>query len=638
MSPDDAAPEDPGSSAPLRPRTVSPRTDRGAGPATPIRPRTVPPMGRPVPMLAAPLEVVGDATYAPPTSQIPVLSDADVPLSEDTTAGGGLPSTTALVRSNLAVASGTAVSRATGLLRTFVLVWALQKALADTYLLANNTPNIIFELILGGVLSATLVPIFTEDLELGDDSATSAVVSFSLVALVVLTGFAFLATPALMALYASNASDTVSSGQFRSVGIRLAFLFAPQVFFYGVMAIGAALLNARRRFFAAAWAPVLNNIVVISVLVSVTIWFDHAPTLGDASHNTKLMLVLGLGTTLGIVAMSLALLPALRRAGVHVKFRPSMKHPAVRRAVRLSFWTFGYVIANQVAAQVVNVLAEPGSGGVRDYQVAFQFFQLPHGLLAVSIMTTLEPELARAASRLDFPAFSARMLLGLRLTAVLVLPAAVGLLAVPLGTVVPAAHQAAANHAALLHPAAHWTNPFGSFAEIGRITAAFAIGLLGFSTFLFVLRGFYALKDTKTPFLINCVENVINIVLAVALVGRYEIVGLALSWGIAYSISAVIALVILTRRTGSFDMGGLISSYTKLLIAAGAMGAAVWGVGRLVIAPSRSRVGLAVAASVAVGAVVYVAGVIALRVPGIDELMDRLRRRRAGPGAASERA
>ena len=164
------------------------------------------------------------------------------------------------------------------------------------------------------------------------------------------------------------------------------------------MAIGTALLNARRHFIAAAWAPVLNNVVVITILLLVgALDLGGDDPLPQVVDETGLLLVLGLGTTAGIVAMTVALLPPLRRAGVHIRFRPDWRHPAVRKALALSGWTIGYVIANQVAAQTVNVLAEPGSGDVTNYNVAFMFFQLPHGLLAVSLMTTFQPDLARAA-------------------------------------------------------------------------------------------------------------------------------------------------------------------------------------------------------------------------------------------------
>ena len=293
----------------------------------------------------------------------------------------------------------------------------------------------------------------------------------------------------------------------------------------------------------------LNNVIVIAALLSVPLVFEKSPGLDQATDTKGLTTWLGLGSTLGIAAMAIALLPALRRSGVRIRFLFRPRHPYVRRAIALSVWTFGYVIANQVAGQVIAVLTEPGSGGARNYAVAFQFFQLPHGLLAVSIMTTFEPDLARAAARFDYRRFNERLLLGLRLIGLLIIPASIGLLTVPLASLVPAAHDSIR---------------YRDLAEVGRIAAAFSIGLVGFSAYLFTLRGFYAQKDTRTPFFINCGENVVNIVFAVLLVGRFGVVGLAWSYAIAYCLAAVVALGVLTRRHGGFDMAALVSTYWRL--------------------------------------------------------------------------
>jgi putative peptidoglycan lipid II flippase len=208
-----------------------------------------------------------------------------------------------LVRNNLSVASGTLLSRVTGLARTVLLVVVVRKSLGDVYLLANNTPNIIYELILGGVLTATLVPIFTEDMERGDDTATAAVVSTAIVALGVLTVLAALVAPLLIVLYGTNSASGVSHAQFLSVGIKLAVLFTPQVFFYGLMALWSAVLNARGRFFAAAWSPVLNNVLVIGVLIA-TWKLYSTPSIADGAHHLHLVVFLGLGTTAGIAVMA----------------------------------------------------------------------------------------------------------------------------------------------------------------------------------------------------------------------------------------------------------------------------------------------------------------------------------------------
>ncbi len=509
-----------------------------------------------------------------------------------------------LVRDNLSVAAGTALSRVTGVVRLGALYIAVEASLRDAYLLANNTPNIIYELILGGVLTATLVPLFTTHLEHADEEATSAVVSVAGLGLIAVTAVTFAVAPLLIALYGTNPAPGVDPDTLRSVGINLAFLFAPQVLFYGLMAIGSSLLNARRRFFAAAWAPVLNNVVVTAMLLSVPLVIDGDRTLARAADDRSLRLLLGLGTTAGIATMALALWPALRRAGVRIRFRPDWRHPSVRRALTLSGWTIGYVIANQVAAQVVNVLAEPGSGDVSNYQVAFMFFQLPHGLLAVSLMTTFQPDLARAIARHDPETFNRRLLLGLRLLGLVIVPAAIGYFVLPRG------FAAGAVDTGLIGGGT-------DAAGIARILSGFALGLIGFSAYLFVLRGFYALGDTRTPFLLNCGENAVNIVVAVVLVGRYGVEGLAWSYAIAYSVAAVVALGVLLRRVPGFDLRGLVDSYLRLAAAAAVMGVVVAGVMAVAGDTSSTAVVAGSLAAVVVGAAVYAAVVLGLGVPQV---------------------
>ena len=220
-----------------------------------------------------------------------------------------------LLRANVSVGLGTALSRATGLLRWVALAAALgQASLSDAFNLANNSPNAVYELLLGGVLSATLVPVFTAQLEDADDDATNAVVTVAAIALAVLTVVAIVAAPWIVRLLTLSPDESVDAAQLRDVGTDLARLLLPQIFFYGMMALGSALLNARRRFFAPAWAPVLNNIVVIAVFVVVGLELSGEPDLEDAQTISWLVPTLGLGSTAGIVVMTLALVPALRRA------------------------------------------------------------------------------------------------------------------------------------------------------------------------------------------------------------------------------------------------------------------------------------------------------------------------------------
>lgn len=530
---------------------------------------------------------------------------------------GGRPR---LLRDNLLVASGTALSRVTGLLRLGALYLALDASLRDVYLLANNTPNIIYELILGGVLTATLVPLFTQDLESGDEASTSAVVSTTLVALLAVTALAFLAAPLLMMLYSLNPGPGVDGHLVFSVGTNLGLLFAPQVFFYGAMALGSALLNARKRFFAAAWAPVLANLVITAMLLSVPVILDDDGGLGltRAAGDAQLRWLLGIGTTAGVMVMALALLPALRRAGVHLRFRPDWRHPSVRKALTLSGWTVGYVIANQAAAQLVSVLAKPASGEVTNYSTAFMFFQFPHGLLAVSLMTTFQPDLARAVVRRDWARFNERLLLGLRLLGLVIVPAAVGYLALTT-TLADAAVDSGLLDA-----------DTSSGLRVARILGGFSLGLVGFSAYLFVLRAFYALQDTRTPFLLNCLENGINIALALLLVGPFGVVGLAISYAVAYSVAAVVALAVLIRRHPGFDVRSLVGTYARIAAAAAIMGVIVAAIVAALSTDSDGSLVWAAAASIVGGAVTYIGLITALRVPQDTGLFGRRR-----PGGAA---
>ncbi len=545
-------------------------------------------------------------------------SDSGTNTDASTTTGSA---TGRLVRSSAVVGVGTGLSRLSGLLRVGALTYALgATTLSDAYNLANTTPNIIYELILGGILSATLVPIFVDHLESHDEEGTSTVVTVALVCLAVLTLVALLAAPLIIHIYALRLPDEAARDQ-AAVAVPLLRLFIPQIFLYGLMSLGTALLNARRSFFAPAYAPILNNVVVIGVLVAFATIVGRSPTLGEVQDDTALLLLLGLGTTAGIAAMTVALWPAIRRAGIHLRFRFDLRHPSVRRVAKLSGWTLGYAACNQIALFVVLALATgEGAGAVSAYTYAFIFFQLPHGLLAVSIMTTFLPDLSAFAARGDLAGFRDRFGLGSRLLILVILPAAVGyvLLARPV-------------IAALLERGAFGAASGDLTAEV---LAAMALGLVGFSVYLFVLRGYYALKDTRTPFLLNLFENAVNIVLAFALVGRLGAQGLALAYAAAYSAAGLLAVFTLRHRLGGIDGRRTVGALAKMAVAAVVMGAAVVVARQLV----GSNTGIGAVArtmvGVVVGMAVYLGALYALRLPELHELVDRLQQRR-GRKAAS---
>ena len=531
-------------------------------------------------------------------------------------------STGRLVRSSAVVGIGTGLSRLSGLLRVGALTYALgATGLADAYNLANTTPNIVYELILGGILSATLVPIFVDHLQHEDDEATSTVVTVAVVAVAAVTLVAMVAAPLIVHIYALRLPDAEAQQQ-AAVAVPLLRLFVPQIFFYGLMSLGTALLNARRSFFAPAYAPILNNVVVIGVLIAFASVAGASPSLGQVEDDTGLLLLLGLGTTAGIAAMTLALWPAIRRAGIRLRFRFDLHHPSVRRVAGLSGWTLGYAACNQVALFAVLALATgEGTGAVSAYTYAFIFFQLPHGLLAVSIMTTFLPDLSAFAAHGDLAGYRDRFGLGLRLLVLVILPAAVGYVVLARPVI-----------AALLERGAFGGASVGLTADV---LAAMALGLVGFSVYLFVLRGFYALKNTRTPFFLNLLENGINIALAFALVGRLGVQGLALAYAAAYSVAALAAVAALRRRVNGVDGRRSLGAIGRMVVAAALMALAVVGASGLVDGDHGLGAVARTAVGVTVGVAVYLGALFALRLPELHELVDRLRARRAGRPAAT---
>ncbi len=530
-----------------------------------------------------------------------------------------------LVRSSAVVATGTLLSRLTGLLRVAVLAYALGKAsLADSYNLANNTPNIVYELVLGGVLTATLVPLFVDQLAHHDDRATSAIFTVAMTVLTALTLVAMACAPLIARLFALGASGSERSAQLY-VLVVFTLCFLPQMIFYGFTTLATALLNARRRFLAAAYVPVVNNIVVIVILLvfaartsrSASSWTDVT----RIRHDLGFLLLLGLGTTAGIAAMALALVPALRHAGVHLRPVFAWTHPAVRTMIRLSGWTIGYVVTNQVALLFILVLAKSGAtGNVSAYIYSYAFYQVPHGLLAVSIMTTMTPEFARRVTAHDIAGLRRDFSAGLRYLIVLVLPASVLFIVLAQPMVGVLAHGRFGTHDA---------------AVTADTLQAFAISLLAFSVYLYAMRAFYALHDTRTPFLLNLFENGINVVVAVAIFGALGVQGLALAWSAAYFVAAVVTLFALRRRIGPTIDAGVRRTTLRALVGSAALAAAAAPIAGAIGRDTAARALAATMLAVAVGAAVYLLVMLLLRADEFGPLIGALRRRTGTGGDGS---
>jgi putative peptidoglycan lipid II flippase len=510
------------------------------------------------------------------------------------------------------MAGGTALSRITGLGRLIAAAFAIgvaESRLADSYNIANTMPNVIYELVLGGVLTSIFIPIVVEELRTRPKEeaweAVSALVTTALTVLVAISLLAAVAAPAVIKVFTSRLSGAEAREQQELATFFLRF-FAPQILLYGYAAVAAGLLNAHDRFAVPMFAPILNNLVVIGAFLAFAAFVDGTPTAAGVNGDLGQKLLLGAGTTAGVAVMAVAHWPFLRRLPGRLKPTFAFRHPAVRKLARLSTGTFGYVITNQITFSIALVLANGVQGGPTAYFVAFAFFQLPYGIAAVSIMTALVPTLSAQYVDRDDDGFRARLAGGLRAMALLMIPAT-------------------AVYLVLSRPLIRTLLENGVMqAESSRLVAStldmLALGLLPFSAFLLLLRAFYARQDTKTPMLINIAGNAAYLVLSFALYPAFDVRGLALAHTLCYTISAAIAAVILARRIGGLEARHTGRELTKITVAAAAsavaMLAAVWTVSSL-IGPGDLRSLVQLAVGGAAGAGVFVAAAAAL---GVEDL------------------
>ena len=477
-----------------------------------------------------------------------------------------------VLRSSALMAAGTITSRATGLIRDMALVAAIGfGTLADTYSLGNSLPNIIYILVAGGALNAVFIPQLVRHMKDDEDGGHGyanrllRVVALSTLALTIL---AVLAAPWIVELYATS---EYSAREF-DLAVAFARLCLPQIVFYGLYTMFSQVLNARGHFGSPMFAPIVNNLVVIAGSVAF-LWMagDQVDVLTITDGQVAW---LGIMTTLGVVLQALVLIPVLTRSGFRFAYVPGLRGFGLAHTGRLALWTIGLVLVNQIGfvvttrlATLANVLATEAdvvAQGLTTYQKAYLVFMLPHSVITISIMTALLPRMSRAAADHDYGKVSAYVGDGMRLVSVLIIPAAVSLgVAGPMIATVIFGFGAGSGAAA---------------TYAGVVVMTFALGLLPFSLFYVLLRGWYSLEDTKTPFFLTIVYNVIMVGLSLALFAAapvgIKVASLALGYSLAYWLTLGIAWFVLSRRLRGMANRATLWVIARLLLA-GVLAAAV---------------------------------------------------------------
>ncbi|WP_406105379.1 murein biosynthesis integral membrane protein MurJ [Streptomyces sp. NBC_01003] len=553
----------------------------------------------------------------------PTAEPAQPPVQGGTPAPAPAPSkggrASSLLKSSAVMAAGTLVSRLTGFVRTVVITAALGSAtLGDAWTVAYTLPTMIYILTVGGGLNSVFVPQLVRSMkedEDGGEAYANRLLTLVMVALGVIVAAAVFASPLLIRLMSTSIANSPDAN---NVAVTFARYCLPTIFFMGVHVVMGQILNARGKFGAMMWTPVLNNIVMIFTFGMFIYVYGTA---ADSQLHVDTIpadgvRLLGIGTLLGLTVQALAMIPYLRETGFRFRLRFDWKGHGLGKAVKLAKWTVLFVLANQAGVLVVTQLAtaagkasgEAGAG-IMGYSNAQLIWGMPQAIITVSVMAAMLPRISRAAHDGDPGAVRDDISQGLRTSAVAIVPVAFMFVAlgVPMCTLL-----------------------FGSSGtdgarSMGYILMAFGLGLIPYSVQYVVLRGFYAYEDTRTPFYNTVIVAAVNAAASgiayLLLPAQWAVVGMAASYGLAYAIGVGVAWQRLRKRLGGdLDGSQVIRTYARLGMAAIPGAIAGGAVGFLITGALGSGAGGSLAALVVGGAVLLGVFYVAARRMRIEEL------------------
>ncbi|MEW2530753.1 murein biosynthesis integral membrane protein MurJ [Streptomyces sp. NPDC047071] len=498
-----------------------------------------------------------------PSVPAPAQAQEPVPAAPAAKSGGRASS---LLKSSAVMAAGTMVSRLTGFVRSAMIVSALGIGLlGDTFQVAYQLPTMIYILTVGGGLNSVFVPQLVramKDDEDGGQAYANRLLTLVMVALGFLTVVGWFAAPVLVHLLSTPVASDPAANE---VAITFVRYFLPSIFFMGIHVVMGQILNARGKFGAMMWTPVLNNVVIIATL-GMFLWV-YGTSEKSGMRVTSIpddgVRLLGVGVLLGMVVQSLAMFPYLRETGFKPRLRFDWKGQGLGKAAMLAKWTILFVLANQAGAIVVTQLgtaAVKHSGmdgtGFSAYSNAQLIWGLPQAIITVSLMAALLPRLSRAAHEGDAGAVRDDISQGLRTSAVAIVPIAFSFVAlgIPMCTLM------------------FGSSGVNGATRMGYMLMAFGLGLIPYSVQYVVLRAFYAYEDTRTPFYNTVIVAAFNAAASalcyMVLPARWAVAGMAASYGLAYAIGVGVAWRRLSKRLGGdLDGANVVRTYARLVIA-----------------------------------------------------------------------
>lgn len=505
-----------------------------------------------------------------------------------------------VLKSTFVMSVATTLSKITGFVRTWAMAFALgNTVLASSYQIAFNLPNMLYELVAGGILTTAFLPVYLSVKNQQDESAAWRFASnlFNIV-LVCLGAVVLLATVFAPQVIATQTFMT--GGESAEQAVFFFRFFAVQVLFLGLGALVGGILNAHRRYFWPNISSAFNNLVVIVT------FFGYVPL--SAWDPGFARVWLAVGTTVGSFAMFACLIPSLMKVGVRYTPRIDFHDPALREVARIALPVIVFTVANLVAVSFRNAFAlDVAPNGPSTIQYAWMWYQLPYGIVAAALSIALFTELSEFAAQENWERFKSMLLQGIRLTAFLIVPLAACLMAL-------------ADPLVSLYHAGEFAEE--SIASVAQVLFWWGTTLPLFALYMFLYRVFSALKDLVTLTKVDVALRVVNIGCYIALtvgVGPFEglgLIGIPIADTVFYVLMNAALAFMLQRRIGAFVNRELVLFFIKVSLASVLAGGVGFGLYQFAFADHAGIAWslLAVVVCGVVALLVYAVGAKALRV------------------------
>ena len=518
------------------------------------------------------------------------------------------------------MAIGSLVSRGTGFFRQLMLTAALGTfAVGDAYTTAQIIPGMVYEFLLGGILTSVLVPVLVRRRKLDPDGGQAyaqRLLTLAVLALGAAVVLAVLAAPILTRIYAGGRGR-----DYEELVTALSYLLLPILFFSGLSALVAAVLNTRGHFAAPMWTPILNNFVVITTC-ALYIAVYGAKIVKPEQMSPGRIVLLGGGTLLGVAIQAAGLLPSLRKVGFRWRWRFDFRALGLRELARLGGWMFCYVAVNSVGLIVLfNLLnqVQDNAAGPIIYNNVFLLLMMAHGIIAVSIITALMPRMSAAAADGRFADMAADLSRGIRTVTAVLAPIAVC-------------------YAVLAEPIAVSLFDYGAAqggaSAISPVLLVAALALIPFAISQLFTFAFWAMPDTRMPALVNipvvALRILLQVIVFVVLSTSFLAAGMMIGNAVSYIAAAVVSAWLLRPRIGRIGLAVIMKTFGKVLVAA--LGATLVGLLVVLLLPGEatSNRWIAIVEVVVGGAVIggsYLGLAMLLRIREITEVVGMVRRR-----------